>query len=61
MKALAALVVLALALVAACEDPRRPDMIAVIAESFGQSDCAAVPLQIVDVRSETISVGPTDR
>lgn len=61
MKALAASVLLAFALLAACEDPRRTDMIAVIAESFGQTDCAPVPLQIVDVGSETIRLGPADR
>lgn len=36
-------------------------MLAVVAESFWQTDCEPVPLQLVDVRSETIRVGPTDR
>lgn len=61
MRSLGLVVVLSLALVAACEGRRRPDMLAVVVESFGQADCAPVPLQLVDVRSGTIRLGPSDR
>lgn len=58
---LLALLLTASTVVAACSDPREPDMLVVAVERFGQAQCAPVPLQLIDARSESVRLGPADR